>query len=306
MILPTSRFILIVLSCMILGGFVAWLAIRWLEPTDQTDAPATAQQPIAVVEPVADGPKKPAVPTHTPAPQEPQGTSTVSQPKVAIVIDDVGLRPNVLDAFWAIPSINNGLSWAVIPGARFANALTHDLVTRKACIIAHIPMEPIASESITSGLGDYLMLSDGPTGMLDKLRARMDTFPASLRSHVTGLSNHQGSLLTTNRSAMMTLIKFARSEKLFFFDSRTTAATIGISVAHEQGVRVVERNVFLDNVREPDAIERQLDELLSHAQRKGSAVGIGHPYPETAVALARWLHKHASSLQLVPVSALTQ
>jgi hypothetical protein len=297
---------LIVLSCMVLGGFVAWLAIQWMNTSDRRDERATAKQTAAVSEPIADGPKKPAAPTKLSEPETPKRSPTGSQPKVAIVIDDVGLRPNVLDAFWAIPGINNGLSWAVIPGTRFANALTRDLVARKACIIAHIPMEPIASESITSGLGDYLMVSDGPAGMLDKLRARMDTFPPSLRSQVTGLSNHQGSLLTTNQSAMTTLITFARSEKLFFLDSRTTAATIGKSVAQEQGVRVVERNVFLDNVREPDAIERQLDELLSHAQRKNHAVGIGHPYPETAVALARWFRKHASSLQLVPVSALTQ
>ena len=42
------------------------------------------------------------------------------------------------------------------------------------------------------------------------------------------------------------------------------------------------RFIFLDNERTREAISENFDRLLNLAERKGLAVGIGHPYPETA------------------------
>ena len=48
-----------------------------------------------------------------------------------------------------------------------------------------------------------------------------------------------------------------------------------------------ERSVFLDNVADTEAIDARIEELLDTAQEKGWAIGIGHPYPQTAEAMSR-------------------
>jgi len=48
------------------------------------------------------------------------------------------------------------------------------------------------------------------------------------------------------------------------------------------------RNRFLDNNLEESAIHFQLRRLMGCALRYGHAIGIGHPYPETAGALDRF------------------
>jgi polysaccharide deacetylase 2 family uncharacterized protein YibQ len=65
------------------------------------------------------------------------------------------------------------------------------------------------------------------------------------------------------------------------------------------------RNVFLDNDREESAIAGQLLKLAHHARAHGRAIGIGHPFPETANAIGRcreYLEK--SGIVLVSVSKL--
>jgi hypothetical protein len=51
------------------------------------------------------------------------------------------------------------------------------------------------------------------------------------------------------------------------------------------------RNIFLDNHLEERAILRQLDRLKKIALNYGHAIGIGHPFPETARAIGLFL-KH--------------
>ena len=41
------------------------------------------------------------------------------------------------------------------------------------------------------------------------------------------------------------------------------------------------RDIFLDNQRDPSAIEKQFERLIKLAKKQHVAVAIGHPYPET-------------------------
>jgi Uncharacterized protein conserved in bacteria len=74
---------------------------------------------------------------------------------------------------------------------------------------------------------------------------------------------------------------------LFFVDSRTSAATVAAAEAQAQDVAHVSRDVFLDDVRTPEAIAGQLQLGVAMARKQGSAVLIGHPYPQTLEVLAR-------------------
>jgi len=63
------------------------------------------------------------------------------------------------------------------------------------------------------------------------------------------------------------------------------------------------RDVFLDNDPAPAAIREQLRALTAVARRNGSAVAIGHPYPETLAVLARSLPRlRHQGLRLAPLS----
>jgi len=76
---------------------------------------------------------------------------------------------------------------------------------------------------------------------------------------------------------------------LFFVDSRTSAATVAAFQAQAQGVAQVSRDVFLDNIRTTEAIGNELQLGVELARKQGSAVLIGHPYPQTLEVLEREL-----------------
>ena len=98
-----------------------------------------------------------------------------------------------------------------------------------------------------------------------------------------------------------------RDRGLLFLDSRTTADTVGARVAHEVGVPVVERNVFLDNVNTEKAVRARLDEAIAIARKRGYAVAIGHPRDATIAVLSDWLGRAADEgIAVVPVTAVVK
>jgi polysaccharide deacetylase 2 family uncharacterized protein YibQ len=227
-------------------------------------------------------------------------------PKLAIVIDDVGLRTEPLDIFLEIDALRGKLTWAIIPSAVHAVALTSRLVALGEAVIAHIPMEPEDTRHIAKHLGSYLRLSMSSAQIEAEVERQLDLFPAELRPFVRGINNHQGSGLTASKPSMTAVLAVLKRRGLYFLDSRTTAATVATTVAATLGVPHVQRDVFLDNERNVDRIVAQLDAAAARAQTRGSAVAIGHPYPETATALAYWVNHRLGRVRLVPVETLTR
>jgi polysaccharide deacetylase 2 family uncharacterized protein YibQ len=65
------------------------------------------------------------------------------------------------------------------------------------------------------------------------------------------------------------------------------------------------RNIFLDNDPVETVILSQLNELKTLAMRSGYAIGIGHPYPETARAIESFLRDiKKSDISMVYISSL--
>lgn len=98
-----------------------------------------------------------------------------------------------------------------------------------------------------------------------------------------------GSRMTSQRDAMTWLMGELQRRHLFFVDSRTSAATVAAAQAQEVGLAHVSRDVFLDDERTVEAIAGQLQQGVELARRQGSAVLIGHPYPQTLQVLEREL-----------------
>ena len=79
------------------------------------------------------------------------------------------------------------------------------------------------------------------------------------------------------------------------------------ALAHAYGVPSVERNIFLDNDPEPEAIRAQFQRLLDIARRQGTALGIGHPHASTLEVLRDEIGKlESQGVELIPVARLIE
>ena len=100
-----------------------------------------------------------------------------------------------------------------------------------------------------------------------------------------------GSRMTAQQPAMAWLMAELQRRHKLFVDSRTSAQTVAAAEAQKIGLASVSRDVFLDDERNEAAIYNQLQSAISLARKQGSAVMIGHPYPQTLAVLERELPK---------------
>jgi len=108
------------------------------------------------------------------------------------------------------------------------------------------------------------------------LSASLDSIP-----HVQGINNHMGSRLTQSQDHMNWVMDTVSHRGLYFIDSLTNPASVAKSTAAEEGILTAKRDVFLDNDRDLEGLTHQFQRALTIAKRSGSAILIGHPYPET-------------------------
>ena len=202
--------------------------------------------------------------------------------KIVLIIDDMG---NSLELGLRAISLQGPINYAFLPHRRYSKSLATLAHKKSDEILLHLPM---------SNLNDY------PTGA-GTLKPRMNqqqflsALQASIESvpHVKGLNNHTGSLLTQLRQPMDWLMAALKQRHLYFIDSRTSPRTVAATIAIQHQLPMLKRDVFLDNIREKDAIDKQFKRLIELAKKQGVAVAIGHPYPETLAYLEEALPKLA-------------
>ena len=76
---------------------------------------------------------------------------------------------------------------------------------------------------------------------------------------------------------------------LYFLDSVTTDKSVSKVAARDSGIRFGKRDVFLDRDLEQGTIEERLRLLSDLAEKKGYAIGIAHPSPDTLAVLRKML-----------------
>ena len=141
-----------------------------------------------------------------------------------------------------------------------------------------------------------------PEAVRARVRASLVAVPG-----VVGVNNHMGSRFTEDTAGLGALMDEIKDHGLFWLDSRTTSGTRGAEMARAVGVPALERDIFIDAEVNVDFIRRQVRKLIEVARVRGTAVGIGHPHPET-IAVLRELRGELldSGVTLVPVSALAR
>jgi hypothetical protein len=161
----------------------------------------------------------------------------------------------------------------------------------------HLPMEP--DSGAKPGAGEIRV------GMREAEVDRVVDQDLGSVPYVVGVNNHMGSRATTDAVLMSEVIKALAERRLFFVDSRTTAKSVAFDVARREGLPTFFRSVFLDDTETVPYTLGQLREFRHVIEEQGAALAIGHPYPSTIQALARFLPDfERSDIQLVPASQL--
>jgi polysaccharide deacetylase 2 family uncharacterized protein YibQ len=258
-----------------------------VEPQPSARTLGSPPEPQPVTERVKPAPvKKPVEVKHEVEPAAPVATTIAAkiiprQPKEIIgtlvfVIDDAGNNLRDLDAFLKVPF---PLTIAVLPGLPHSAESARRIREAGKEVILHQPMEAIGAQDP----GPSAIFTGMSSSEIREILARN----VAEIGPVAGINNHQGSKVTMDTDAMQTILAFCRENKLFYLDSRTTADTVAPAVAKQMGIKIAERNIFIDNEQNKDSMYRYILGGLTRAKANGSAVLIGHTWsPDLAPLLA--------------------
>ncbi len=219
-----------------------------------------------------------------------------TKPRIAIIMDDLG---HELRSAKVLIEMKMPVTFAILPYTSEAGSVARLARQNGIEALLHIPMEPRG----------YPAVDPGPSALLQtmnagQLKSQLETWLDDM-PNVVGGNNHMGSRLTEQRGAMSVVLETLQERGLFFVDSRTSEISVAVSEAHRIGIPVASRDVFLDNVRDVQAIAKEIRKLAGVARRRGSAIGICHPYPETLKALRQEAGMlREQGIEVVPVSQL--
>lgn len=217
------------------------------------------------------------------------------RPRIALVIDDLGRRMDDLDT---LANLGVRITYSVLPFESRTPQVVAELRRRGVEILCHLPMEP-KNGAANPGPG-ALLLSMDHDELVAATRRALDAVPGAV-----GVNNHMGSGLLSQRNALDAVLSVVAENRLYFLDSRTSADTLGYSLARHLGLPAAERQVFLDTERDPAFIRGQFDELRATARKRGAAIAIAHPYRETLALLATAIPAaQAEGFEFVTVSEL--
>ena len=220
-------------------------------------------------------------------------TAASAQPPKAylsLIIDDLGQNSVRDSRTLALPG---PVTLAIMPDTPHATDFARQAHKAGKTVILHMPMDPAT--------GPYAW---HPDVALPTLAQRLDAALAKV-PFAAGINNHMGSRMTSQPVPMAWLMGELQRRSLFFVDSRTSAATVAAAKAQEIGLAHVSRDVFLDDVRTPEAIAGQLQVAIELARKQGTVVMIGHPYPQTLEVLEKQMPRLKSQgIEWIPIKQM--
>jgi len=219
--------------------------------------------------------------------------------QVALIVDDMG---NSLEALDVILGLKEAITVSVLPYSLQAQETAKTAHENNLEVFLHLPLESLNNHETALDTEGMIMTAMSPDEIVQAFETDLARVP-----YADGVNNHMGSKFTANAELMRTLLLPLKERGLFFVDSRTTAQTVAYREAVRMGIPAVNRDVFLDADADRSRIKGRLIELFKLARKKGRALGICHPYPETLETLKRSFRQFADyDLEVVPVSKLVQ
>lgn len=237
-----------------------------IEENEKKDVPSVKNDVVKpqktgkVVPPVVEKPKSDGLKNVFNLPKAKNGATLV------FVFDDGGQSLSDLDAFLKLPF---PITVAVLPKLQYSVESANLVRQSGHELILHQPMQAI-NRSVNPGAGAIK-----PEMSEDEVRSLLFSNINEI-GPVAGMNNHEGSAITADIEKMAVVLKTASDCGIFFLDSRTNVNTVVPLVAKEMGYNYYERNIFLDNEKTRENALMELKKGLDIANKKGSAVMIGH------------------------------
>ena len=204
-------------------------------------------------------------------------TPKVPAKKVAdvyIVLDDGGHNLNHLQPFL---NLDIPLTIAVLPELAYSKESALRIKNSGKTLILHQPMQAI---SLSTDPGPSAIM---PGMSAEQIRSLLTKNLDSLGIKI-GLNNHEGSLITADSNAMKVVMEICKERGMFFLDSRTNSQSVCKSVASEYGVKLYERNIFLDNTPNQADMIAMFKSGIEVAKKNGRVIMIGHVWSSKNLA----------------------
>ncbi|MBW1739237.1 MAG: divergent polysaccharide deacetylase family protein, partial [Deltaproteobacteria bacterium] len=219
--------------------------------------------------------------------------STYIRPRIALIIDDIGYSISRARQFL---ELETPITYSILP--RLSHSLALEIHGQGHEIMLHQPMEPYNSR-LDPGPG-ALYVGDGAGTIARIMEENVSHVPFA-----AGVNNHMGSRFTSSEREINETLRVVEKSGLFFVDSLTSSHSIAYKTARRFHMATACRNIFLDNVPNESVILSQLCKLKMHALKYGRAIGIGHPFPETARAIGQFSRAlKDSNISLVHVTGV--
>lgn len=209
----------------------------------------------------------------------PPAVRSGSNPRIAIVVDDLGYEP-ARDAAWL--QFPGKVTFAVIPFGPSSRKIAKSAHERGFSVLLHVPMEP--DGQVNDGTSGFRLRRGMSGAEMEELFSRMllDV------PFAVGASNHMGSAFTADPEAMSLFTAMLKEKGLFLLDSVTTGRSVAVVSALRSGIPAVKRDLFLDVDPDPEVMRRRWSEALSLAKEKGFAVLLCHGRADTLQAIQRF------------------
>lgn len=204
-------------------------------------------------------PKKPVSRFNIP---ESQGRS-----KLCFIIDDGGQSTSYIRKYTTLPF---PVAIAVLPRLPATKECARIVVADKKELMLHQPMQ---AQNLKMNPGPGAILPD--MGM-SEVYATVSQNLAELGPGVKGFNNHEGSLITCDLNMMGAVLDAAHDNNVYFVDSRTSKDTMAPFAALERDMKILEREVFIDDIIDRDEMLKQIMRGIDIANKKGKVIMIGH------------------------------
>ncbi|MFI3271251.1 MAG: divergent polysaccharide deacetylase family protein [Pseudomonadota bacterium] len=265
-------------------------ATNMAKQADATPPTTPAKQsPAKPTAPKTVQPQAPVVPAQetTTSPSK-MSTTDPSQPKMVIVIDDIG---ESLADVRALLSLDFPVTFAIWPHATHAKKADMLIYSEGKEIIVHQPMQAM-DRAADPGKGALYV------GMTAQEIRTIVLANLALVPHAIGLNNHMGSRFTQDPS-ISTVCEILKERRLFALDSFTHASSIFHTEAQKIGLASARRNVFLDAVAGEKNVLYELSRAENIAHKNGLSIAIGHPFDTTISGLKAWSKIRDKSIVIV-------
>lgn len=191
---------------------------------------------------------------------------SVNNALLVFVFDDGGQNIFQLKKYLELPF---PVTVAVLPGLAHSEESASLVRNSRHELFLHQPMQ-----------AKNLSVNPGPGAILPQMTFQQirQIIAENIRQigPVAGFNNHEGSLILENPVLVEAFLEEAAAQKIYFLDSKTSAASVAKSVALEMGISIYSRDIFLDNIKTRENVVSELLKGLEIANKKGQCIMIGH------------------------------